>query len=636
MSKKKQGEVPVIPAAPYLPGIHSPADLQALPGEVIPALCDEIRRTLVETVTETGGHLASNLGAVELSVAIHRVFDCPRDHVIFDVGHQSYVHKLLTGRYDRFSTLRQGGGLSGFTKRAESEYDCFGAGHSSTSVSAALGFAQGDRMAGSDAYTVAVIGDGAFTGGMVHEALNNVTPGLRLIIIINENEMSISKNIGRFATHMSKLRRKSGYFHAKAGISRFIKRIPLIGKWLFCAIRDTKKAFKNAMYGSNYFEDIGLYYLGPADGNDYEAVEALLREAKKLNESVVIHLKTRKGKGYEPAEKDPGFYHGMAPAGTVAGENFSHRLGEILIRESERDDRLCAITAAMSEGTGIESFRAARPERFFDVGIAEEHALTFAAGLAAAGYHPVTAIYSTFMQRAYDQIIHDIALQELPVVMCIDRAGLNQGDGPTHHGIFDVAFLSSIPGMTVYTPITFEGLERSVRAALAAGRPTAIRYPNGGEDARVSAAFYPNGAPADIGVRADYAPAARPQAVIVVHGRMVTEAMAAQARLTEHGVAAGILLCEYVKPYDRLADEINALLPPDAVVVFAEEEIRAGGFGMMLVDALRDRPGFATRKHAIIAVDDSFVIQDHPEPIRRTAGVDAAAIAAAVEELLHS
>ncbi len=636
MSKKKQkkGDREEAPQAPYLPHIHSPADLQALPGEVIPALCDEIRRTLVETVTETGGHLASNLGAVELSVAIHRVFDCPRDHVIFDVGHQSYVHKLLTGRYERFSTLRRGGGLSGFTKREESEYDCFGAGHSSTSVSAALGFAQGDRMAGSDAFTVAVIGDGAFTGGMVHEALNNVTPGLRLIIIINENEMSISKNIGRFATHMSKLRRKSGYFNAKAGISRFIKRIPLIGNWLFCAIRDTKKAFKNAMYGSNYFEDIGLYYLGPADGNDYEAVESLLREAKKLNESVVIHLKTRKGKGYEPAEQDPGFYHGMAPAGTVAGENFSHRLGEILIRESERDDRLCAITAAMSEGTGIESFRTARPERFFDVGIAEEHALTFAAGLAANGYHPVTAIYSTFMQRAYDQIIHDIALQGLPVVMCIDRAGLNQGDGATHHGIFDVAFLSSIPGMTIYTPITFEGLERSVRAALSAGKPAAIRYPNGGEDAAVLAAFYPDGAPTGIGVRASYGSERPPEAVIVVHGRMVLEALRAQAMLAEQGVTAGILLCEYLKPYGRLADEVNALLPPGVPVVFAEEEIRAGGFGMMLSDALRDHPGFAARRRCVLAVDDSFVTQERAEPIRHTAGVDAEAITVVVRDML--
>ena len=621
--------------AGYLPHIHTPADLQALPKEAIPALCQEIRETLVDTVTRNGGHLASNLGAVELSVAMHRVFRCPQDHFIFDVGHQSYVHKLLTGRYDAFSTLRQGGGLSGFTKRSESEYDCFGAGHSSTSLSAALGFAQGDRMAGSDAYTVAVVGDGAFTGGMIHEALNNITPGLRLIIIINENEMSISKNIGRFATHMARIRRNSGYFRTKKGISRFIKRIPVVGNRLFCAIRDFKKTVKNALYGSNYFEDMGLYYLGPADGNDYDAVEALLTEAKSLNESVVIHLKTRKGKGYEPAEADPGRYHGMAPAGKVSEENFSHRLGEILIQEAQADDRLCAITASMSEGTGLESFRAACPNRFFDVGIAEEHALTFAAGLAADGYKPVTAIYSSFMQRAYDQVIHDIALQELPVLMCIDRAGLNPGDGPTHHGIFDVSFLSAIPHLTIYTPVTFAGLALSVRTALSRGTPAAIRYPNGGENARLRATFYPDGDPTDIGVReSDPACTTRPAAVIVTHGRITLEALTARERLEEEGIHVGILLCEYLKPYNRLADAVGARLPDGVPVLFLEEEIRAGGFGMMLSDALIRNGAMHHRAYAILATDDSFVSQSRAESIYRTAGVDADAIADTVRRLI--
>ena len=634
---KKEQDVPDTPTATehFLSSIRSPADLKALPVESLPALCDEIRATLVETVTRTGGHLASNLGAVELSVAIHRVFTCPRDHVIFDVGHQSYVHKLLTGRYERFGTLRQGGGISGFTKRSESEYDCFGAGHSSTSLSAALGFAQSDRMAGSDAYTVAVVGDGAFTGGMIHEALNNVVPGLRLIIIINENEMSISKNIGRFALHMARLRRKAGYFKTKKGISRVLKHIPLIGKPLFRLVRDTKKAFKNAMYGSNYFEDMGLYYLGPADGNDYEAVESLLTEAKKLGDSVVIHLKTRKGKGYAPAEADPGHYHGMAPAGKVTGENFSLRLGEILNAEAAEDGRLCAITASMSEGTGLESFHAAHPDRFFDVGIAEEHALTFAAGLAAGGFRPVTAIYSSFMQRAYDQVIHDIALQELPVLMCIDRAGLNQADGATHHGLFDVSFLSAIPGVSIYTPATFAGLALSVHEALQVGKPAAIRYPNGGEDPRVLAAFYSAGAPTSIGVRPDYTSDERDrlQAVIAVHGRMVGEALAAKEKLAKEGIRVGILLCEYLKPYERLAAEVSALLPPAVPLLTAEEEIRAGGFGMLLTDALARLPGTTPRPTHVLAVDDSFVVQDKPEPIRHTAGVDAEAIVTAVREL---
>ena len=619
----------------YLPDIHTPADLRALPAEAIPALCEEIRETLVETVTQNGGHLASNLGAVELSVAMHRVFDCPRDHFIFDVGHQSYVHKLLTGRYESFSTIRKGGGLSGFTKRSESEYDCFGAGHSSTSLSAALGFAQGDRMSGSDAFTLSVIGDGAFTGGMVHEALNNITPGLRLIIILNENEMSISKNIGRFATHMAKLRRKSGYFKTKKGISRFLKRIPLIGNALFCAARDTKKAFKNALYGSNYFEDLGLYYLGPADGNDYEAVEALLTEAKKQSDNVVIHLKTRKGKGYAPAEAEPGRYHGMPPAGTVAKENFSHRLGEILIRESAKDDRICAITAAMSEGTGLESFREACPHRFFDVGIAEEHALTFAAGLAANGYKPVTAIYSSFLQRSYDQIIHDVALQNLPVLTCIDRAGLNAGDGPTHHGIFDVSFLSAIPQVKIYTPITFAGLEVSVKKALAEGVPAAIRYPNGGEDDLLKATFYPDGEPTDVGVReSNPANPAIPDAVIVTHGRITREALAARERLATEGILVGILLCEYIKPYEALAEEITARLPAGVPVLFVEEEIRAGGFGMMLTDALRRNGGLAGHPNAVLAIANGFVTQGKNETILRTAGVDAEAMVKELKTLL--
>ncbi len=634
--KKRKKTTPANTPVRYLPDIHTPADLRALPDEAIPVLCAEIRETLVETVSQNGGHLASNLGAVELSVAMHRVFDCPKDHFIFDVGHQSYVHKLLTGRYDRFSTLRQGGGISGFTKRDESAYDCFGAGHSSTSLSAALGFAQGDRMAGSDAFTVAVIGDGAFTGGMIHEALNNITRGLRLIIIINENEMSISKNIGRFATHLARMRRKAGYFHAKAGISRFVKRIPLIGNGLFCAIRDTKKAIKNTLYGSNYFEDLGLYYLGPADGNDYEAVAALLTEAKKLGDSVVIHLKTRKGKGYAPAEADPGHYHGMAPAGKLPAENFSQRLGNILIAEAATNDRVCAITASMSEGTGLEAFRAARPDRFFDVGIAEEHAMTFAAGLAADGYRPVTAIYSSFMQRGYDQIIHDIALQKLPVLMCIDRAGLNRADGATHHGIFDVSFLSAIPDMTIYAPATFAGLALAVHTALVSDKPAAIRYPNSGEDPRVVDVFYPGDPPTAIGIRPSYTKeeALALKAVILVHGAMVSEALTARDRLADADIPVGILLCEYLKPYDRLAAEVRSLLPPAIPLLFAEEELRAGGFGMMLSDALSAYPDCATRSHRILAVNDSFVMQTRHEPIRKTAGVDADGIADATRALV--
>ena len=633
-NRKRRGVAEENSASPMLPNIHSPADLKALPQDQMPALCREIRQTLVDTVTQNGGHLASNLGIVELSVAMHRVFDCPKDHLIFDVGHQSYVHKLLTGRYENFHTLRKGGGLSGFTKRSESEYDCFGSGHSSTSLSAALGFAKGDRLKDSDAITVAVVGDGAFTGGMIHEALNNVSRHLRIIIVINENEMSISKNVGRFATHMSKIRRKAGYFKAKKTTARILNHIPLIGKGLFSLLVNTKKAFKNAMYGSNYFEDMGLYYLGPADGNDYEAVERLLTEAKNQTESCVVHIKTRKGCGYAPAEADPGFYHGMAPAGAVHKDNFSAHVGHILTELGKEDPRICAITASMSEGTGLEPFRAACPKQFFDVGIAEEHALTFAAGLAADGLLPVTAIYSSFMQRAYDQVIHDVALQKLPVVMCIDRAGLNAADGPTHHGIFDVAFLSQIPHVTLYTPITFAGLTVSIKEALRQGSPVAIRYPNSGEDPEILSAFYGNTPPTNIGVRCNYALENAPCGIIITHGRLASEALKAVAMAEQEGLRLGVILCEYLKPYDRLAQEILPLLPANAPVLFAEEEIRAGGFGMMLSDALCRISDFKYRPYDILAVNDNFVHQSKPEPIYQTAGVDARTMLAHVRTML--
>ena len=480
---------------PCLDRVAFPDDLKKLDKNDMKVLCGEIREFLIENVSVTGGHLASNLGVVELTVALLRVFDFPRDHIIFDVGHQSYVYKMLTGRKKLFPTLRQSGGLGGFPRRDESEYDCFGTGHSSTSLSAALGFAEAEKLNGSEAYTVAVVGDGAFTGGMIHEALNNCDKDLKLIIILNENEMSISKNIGRFAMNLSKMRSKTGYFKAKKTTRDVLTHIPLIGKPLFRLMRDTKKMLKNSLYGSNYFENMGLYYLGPVDGNNEEDVEALLREAKKLGESVVIHVKTQKGRGLAEAENSPGKYHSIPPISATptgtSGLTFSEMLGLYLKTKAADNKKIVAITAAMSYGTGLESFKEAYPDRFFDVGIAEEHAVTFAAGLAAAGYRPVVPIYSTFLQRSYDNIVHDVALQKLPVVICSDRAGLNAHDGATHHGIFDVAFLSEIPGIRIYTPITFKGLEKSLDRALSGNFPAVIRYPHAGEDPTILSAFYP-------------------------------------------------------------------------------------------------------------------------------------------------
>lgn len=620
----------------YLGKINSPEDLAIYSDSEMPLLCEEIRDYLIKQVSENGGHLASNLGVVELSVAIHRNFKCPHDHIIFDVGHQSYVHKLLTGRFDRFCTLRQGGGISGFTKRSESEYDCFGAGHSSTSLSAALGFAEADRLSGSDAYTVVVLGDGAFTGGMVHEALNNCRRDLKLIIILNENEMSISKNIGRFARNISRLRRKSGYFRAKRVTSSVLKKIPLIGKHIFKVLIKIKKSAKNALYGSNYFEDMGLYYLGPADGNKYEDIDALIREAKKVNESVIIHVKTQKGKGYTPAEEDPRIYHGIKPSGAVAQDSsFSHEFGKYVTELARSDDKICAITAAMSAGTGLDIFEREFPERFFDVGIAEEHAVTFACGLSASGYKPVCAIYSTFLQRAYDQIIHDAALQNLPLVLAIDRAGLNAQDGATHHGIFDVAFLSQIPNVDIYAPVTYGGLQESLRRAFASDKVSAVRYPSGSEQKKVVEIFYPLGDFERIGVRSDCS--GRVDVMFVVHGRIVSECLRAKELLQKRGITSAVLLCEYIRPYEMLAGEVKGHIDSQTpqAVVFVEEEIKSGGFGMMLSESLRQAGALDGIKYDIAAPHDTFVIQQCNENIYKSAGVDFETLADIGEKLIN-
>ncbi len=596
----------------YLNRIKSPADFKAISKEEMPCVAEEIRGELVRIVSENGGHLSSNLGVVELTMAIHRIFDTPRDHVIFDVGHQSYVHKLLTGRYDKMSTIRQSGGLCGFTNREESEHDCFGAGHSSTSLSAGLGFAMSDKLNCSDAYTVVVVGDGAYTGGMIHEALNNCRKDLRLIIILNENEMSISKNIGRFAQNLSKLRTSPGYFKTKRATGAFLRKIPLIGNFMFKCVLAVKKIFKNVLYGSNYFESMGLTYLGPIDGNDYSAVESLLKEAKKMNESVVVHLKTVKGKGYSPAEKAPDIYHGMAPTSKekTEAQNFSEHMGRYILEMAKDDKRICAITAAMCDGTGLCEFRDTIPERFFDVGIAEEHALTFAAGLAANGMRPIVAIYSTFLQRGFDNIIHDIALQALPVVICVDRAGLNAADGATHHGMFDVAFLSEIPNLKIYTPATYDVLKVCLEQALSQGVPCAIRYPNGFQDNRVVEEFY-NGAVIGIpSARSNFQKESVLSTVIITHGRMAAMALEAKDKLNELGHSTGIILLEMLKPYDKCAQNITCLLPKNPCnIIFLEEEIKSGGMGMNLSNDLMKYDIVKNKKMCIMAVDDNFVTQ---------------------------
>lgn len=607
--------------------INSPRDLKKLLPKELPILAAETRAFLIDNVTKNGGHLASNLGIVELTIALHRVFNTPEDHIVWDVGHQAYVHKLLTGRKGRFESLRCAGGLSGFTNRAESEHDCFGAGHSSTSLSAALGFAQADKLSRKDSYTVVVLGDGAFTGGMIHEALNNCDKDLNLIIIINENEMSISKNTGRFANSLASLRAKHGYFQTKKTTGMIIKKIPLIGNFLFEILRDIKKSFKNFLYGSNYFEDLGLYYIGPIDGNDESSVETVLREAKQLDESVVIHLKTKKGKGYGPAEQEPHLYHSLSPISNPKSEiTFSTECGRLLSEKADANKDIVAITAAMSYGTGLESFRREHPGRFFDVGIAEEHALTFAAGLAAAGKRPVVAVYSTFLQRGFDNIIHDIALQDLPVVMCVDRAGLNTGDGATHHGIFDVAFLSGLPNVRIYTPATYSALKYAIDDAFEANCPCAIRYPSGSERDDVVCAFdNSKHMPAKLQKckqGADF------KVAIVAHGRMVSTALSVCDELERRGITCAVIMLERLTPYPSVSAGIaEALSEKTELLVFIEEEIRAGGMGMMLSDALKTDEIALNCRTIVYAINDPFVKCSKNMTYYEASGLDVLSLA---------
>ena len=620
--KQKQ---PPAKAAYDLTKLRTPADLRALPAKEMPALAEEIRRFLIEKVSASGGHLASNLGVVELSLALHRVFDAPNDHIIWDVGHQSYIHKIVTGRADRFDELRRVGGLCGFTNRAESEYDPFGAGHSSTSVSAALGFAMADQVAGRRAYTVAVIGDGAFTGGMVHEALNNCSPELPLIIILNENEMSISRNTGAFARYIAGIRSSRSYLRTKNRTKSLLPRIPLVGRGLYRLAKGLTNFLKKRLYRANYFEELGFLYLGPENGNDYERTERILRKAKERRGAVLVHLKTTKGKGYTPAENDPSHFHSTAPnAAAPSGETFHSVFGRELVQLAAKDTRICAITAAMGLGCGLDGFRAAYPNRFFDVGIAEEHAATFAAGMAANGMIPCFAVYSTFLQRAYDSVVHDIALQGLPVKLFIDRAGLAHRDGATHHGIFDVSFLSAIPNLHLYAPACYGTLRAMMREVMASNAPCALRYPNAGEDARVAAVFYPNGDFENYGIRADFDTSKTPKNVIITYGSIVSEALNAKEKAEKKGLSIGIILLEVLKPYDEAAKRIAPLLTRDTNVIFLEEGIENGGAASLTALALQAQmgEGFPAGYH-ILAICDHFASPTEKTDLYHSCGISA-------------
>ena len=585
--------------------INSPQDLKKLPKSDMPRLAGEIREFLVESVGKTGGHLASNLGVTELTLAIHRVFDSPKDHVIFDVGHQAYVHKILTGRRDRFADLRKPGGLSGFTLRRESEHDPFGAGHSSTSVSAALGFAEADVLLKNDSHTVCVLGDGAYTGGMIHEALNNCKPDLKMIIIINENGMSISHTRGAFAHLLERVRISSKYAKLKRGTTTFLEKIPLIGRPIKKGLTFMKSKIKSIIYSPNYFEQLGLYYLGTIDGNDYDKVEKALKEAKRIAKTVVVHIKTKKGKGYDPAEESPDEYHSLSSSGVAS--TFHSVFSEELIRLADSDEKIIAVTAAMGIGTGLDSFGERYPDRYYDVGIAEEHALTFSAGLAAAGFKPYAAIYSTFLQRSYDNILHDVALQSLPVKMIIDRAGLAVSDGATHHGIFDVAFLSHIPNIEILAPATYRSLRKATEYASGVSHPIAIRYSNASESERVVQEFeyYKDY------ILTNFKSDAIPKSIFITYGTLADKVLSAADIVNDSTSSCGVIVLERLKPYARLVEEVKPLLKHAEKIIFAEEGIKKGGAAMSFIEELINQNELdLVDRLDVCAIDDSFASPD--------------------------
>ncbi len=586
----------------YLDKIKTPDDLKKMPIDKLDVLADEIRNTLISAVSKNGGHLASNLGVVELTIAMHKVFDSPKDQFVFDVGHQAYTHKLLTGRYDKINTIRTENGISGFTRPDESEHDVFISGHSSTSVSAGLGLAQAKLLDDDKSYTVVVIGDGSFTGGMVYEALNNAGKTKnRLIVILNDNEMSISENVGAFASYLAVIRTNPRYFRLKEKTEKALNRIPVIGVSISNRLFKMKTDLKNKLYNkSTFFEDIGFRYMGPVDGHNIKQLCQALEGAKHINGPVVLHVSTKKGKGYDFAEKMPSEFHGIAKFDIETGEpissekNFSAVFGEELCAVAEKDERICAVTAAMSIGTGLDKFAEKYTDRFFDVGIAEQHAVTFASGLAKNGKIPVFAVYSTFLQRGYDQLIHDIALQKSKVIFAVDRAGFVGEDGETHQGLFDVSFLNSIPGIKIYSPATFDDLRSDLYSAIYKDDgPVVIRYPRGSQ---AIIDVKPEIMKRDYRVYGNV----NSKNIIITYGRITENAVEALKKLTDTAVIA----LNVIKP---LNNEIFDCIANSQKVYFFEESIKSGSVGVKISLELFERN--YKGQYKLIAVNDEFVPQ---------------------------
>lgn len=599
-------------------------DFKSLPVKKLPTLASEIRKFLIENVSKTGGHLAPNLGIVELTMALHYVFNSPEDKIIFDVGHQCYVHKILTGRKNKFNTLRKLNGLSGFPKTRESIHDIFNTGHSSTSISSAIGVATANKLSGKNNYTIAVIGDGALTGGLAFEGLNNAQiEDTNLIVILNDNQMSISPSVGNLANHLTKLRSNKFYRNAKKFIKSLLMLIPFVGKYIYKILDKLKDFLKHALLPSSVlFEQFGFSYLGPIDGHDVKELITILNRAKLARKPVLVHVITKKGKGYKPAEMDPNKFHGVSnfdietgktPENT--GTSYSKCFGDELYKIAEKNDKIVAITAAMASGTGLSTFSKRFPTRFYDVGIAESHAVTFAAGLASQGYVPVFAVYSTFLQRAYDQILHDVALQNAHIIFAIDRAGIVGADGETHHGIFDLSFLSHIPNLTIMAPKDGNELKQMLNFAVyEMNGPVAIRYPRGNiEDSFFTDEDISLGKAEVLKVGTDIS--------IIALGKTVKTALDVSKILACKNVSAEVINARFLKPLDSIT--ILSSIRKTKRVITIEDNVIDGGLATAIKDLVADEKDVTGD---YFAYPDEFIIHGSCDEIERIYGMDAESI----------
>lgn len=605
--------------------IQKENDIKKLDTQELHILAEEIREFLIEKISKTGGHLASNLGVVELTMALHLSFNLPDDKMIWDVGHQAYTHKLLTGRKAGFDELRKYGGMSGFPKRKESECDAFDTGHSSTSISAGLGLVEARQILGQDHSVISIIGDGSLTGGMAYEALNNAAHlDSNYIIVLNDNNMSISENVGGMSRYLDGLRTAETYTDLKKGVEVALSKVPVAGEGIVRQIKKTKSSIKHLFVPGMFFEDMEITYLGPVDGHDIKKLYRAFKEAKRVKGPVLVHVLTKKGKGYLPAEEMPSKFHGPGPfdiktgkmQGTKKGDSYADVFAKVMYKLGELEPNLVAITAAMSDGTGLSAFGKKYPERFFDVGIAEGHAVTFAAGLAAGGLKPVFAVYSSFLQRGYDQLIHDVCLQNLPVVFAVDRAGLVGSDGETHQGLFDLTFLSSIPNMTVMSPKNKWELADMIRFAVAYNGPVAIRYPRG--DAYIGLKEF---RPAVVYGKSE-AVYEEEDIVILSVGHMMETAYEVRKKLKETGYSCSLINARFVKPFDR--EMIESLSVDHKLLVTIEENILTGGFGEQVCEYLS---GLETKMKILnIALPDEYIEHGSVDVLRREVMLDSDSI----------